>query len=93
MNRHVVELFGIPRQLAGAPEVELELPAGATLLEAVAALGGKVPGLVGRVIAEDGTSLIEPYALNLNGRAFVPSLEVRLRPGDRIVLMTRSAGG
>lgn len=93
MSRYIVELFGIPRQLARATEVELELPPGATFGEAVAALGRKVPALMGRVIAEDGTSLIEPYALNLNGRAFVQSLEVRLGAGDRIVLMTRSAGG
>ena len=93
MNRYVVELFGIPRQLARAPEVELELPPGATLLEAVAALSRKVPALVGRVVAENGSSLIEPYALNLNGRAFVQSLDIKLSAGDRIVLMTRSAGG
>ena len=93
MSRYVVELFGIPRQLARAPEIELELPSGATLVQAVAALGRKVPALVGRVITEDGTSLIEPYALNLNGRAFVESLEAKLAAGDRIVLMTRSAGG
>jgi len=92
MSKYVVELFGIPRQLAGAREVELDLPAGVALSEAVAALGSKVPALVGRVIAEDG-ALIEPYALNLNGRAFVQSLEVRLKAGDHIVLMTRSAGG
>lgn len=93
MSRYIVELFGIPRQLAGAREVELELPSGATLSEAVAALGRKVPALMGRVIAEGGTSLIEPYALNLNGRAFVQSLEVKIGASDRIVLMTRSAGG
>jgi molybdopterin converting factor small subunit len=93
VSRYTVEFLGIPRQLAGAREVELELPPGATLLEAVAALRKEVPALVGRVIAEDGTSLIEPYALNLNGRAFVQGLDIKLSGGDRIVLMTRSAGG
>jgi len=91
--RYVVELFGVPRRLAEATEVELDLPENAVLRDAVQALSREAPALLGRVIAEQGDRLVEPYALNLNGRNFAADLGQRLAPGDRILIMLPAAGG
>jgi len=92
-TRYVVELFGPPRRLARAAEVELHLPDGAVLRDALQALGREAPALLGCVLAEDGGRLVEPYALNLNGRHFASDLGQRLVPGDRILIMLPAAGG
>jgi len=88
-----VELFGIARLLARTSATALTLPAGATLSDAFAALAEKLPALVGRVISADRTRLVDGYACNLNGLAFVRTPTVEVNPGDRLVILSADAGG
>ena len=88
-----VELFGIARLLARTSAIALALPAGATFSDAFAALAEKLPALVGRVISADRTRLVEGYACNLNGLAFVRTPTAGVSPGDSLVILSADAGG
>ena len=88
-----VELFGIARLLARTSVIALALPAAATLSDAFAALAEKLPVLVGRVISADRTRLVEGYACNLNGLAFVRTPTALVNPGDSLVILSADAGG
>ena len=88
-----VELFGVPRLLAQTTEVPLTLPAGATCSHVFSALAEKLPMLVGRVISPDRRRLVDGYACNVNGLEFVRSESSRVKPGDRIVILSADAGG
>jgi molybdopterin-guanine dinucleotide biosynthesis protein A len=88
-----VELFGVAQILARTREVSLALPAGATISDAFAALAEKLPALVGHVISPDRTRLVDGYACNVNGLAFVRNAATAVDPGDRIVILSADAGG
>jgi molybdopterin-guanine dinucleotide biosynthesis protein A len=88
-----VELFGIARLLARTSVIALALPAAATLSDAFAALAEKLPVLVGRVISADRTRLVDGYACNLNGLAFVRTPTAVVNPGDSLVILSADAGG
>jgi molybdopterin-guanine dinucleotide biosynthesis protein A len=88
-----VELFGIARLVARTSAIALALPAGATFSDAFAALAEKLPVLVGRVISADRTRLIDGYACNLNGLAFIRTPTAVVNPGDSLVILSADAGG
>lgn len=88
-----VELFGIARLLARTSSIALTLPARATLSDAFAALAEKLPALVGRVISADRTRLVDGYACNLNGLAFVRTPTAEVNPGDSLIILSADAGG
>ncbi len=88
-----VELYGTARLLARTPAMALALPAGATLSDAFAALAEKLPALVGRVISADRTRLVDGYACNVNGLAFVRTPAALVNPGDSLVILSADAGG
>ena len=83
-----MEFFGIPRLRAG--RAELSLPA-ATLAEVLAAIERECPGLTGR-LRENGR-LSPHYLLSINGERFVKDINQRMKPGDRILLLSADAGG
>lgn len=74
--------FALYRDLAGAAETELTLPAGSTAAAAVAALRARGGGL---------GALPEEPVVALN-RAFA-TLDVRLADGDELALLPPLAGG
>lgn len=82
-----VEFLGIPRERAGISEIELEA---ATLGEVLGELSARCPGL-SELITADG--LHPSLAANLNGDAFVKSLDTRLAAGDRLLILSADAGG
>jgi molybdenum cofactor guanylyltransferase len=88
-----VELFGVARLLARTTEVSLALPAGATFSDAFAALAEQLPALVGHVISPDRRRLVDGYACNVNGLAFVRTTAAAVNPGDSIVILSADAGG
>jgi molybdopterin converting factor small subunit len=88
-----VELFGVARLLARTSEVSLALPAGATFADAFAALAEQLPVLVGQVISPDRTRLVDGYACNVNGLAFVRTPTAVVNPGDSLVILSADAGG
>ena len=91
--RCTIELFGVARLVTGTSEVSLELQRDATFSLLFAALGERLPALVGRVIAPDRTRLIDGYACNVNGREFVRSPDTRVHRGDNIAILSADAGG
>ncbi len=72
-----IRLFAVLRERAGAGEVTLDLPAGARVGDAVAALGEMVAGL--------------PLVMAVN-REYAPSDRV-LDPGDELALIPPVSGG
>ena len=88
-----VELFGVARLLAKTKEVSLSLPQEPTLSHVILALSERLPVLVGRVINLAGNSLSAGYACNINGLDFVRNPAAKVKPGDKIFLLSADAGG
>jgi len=96
-----VELLGLSRLVTGQREVTLDLDGEATYRDVVRELGEKYPALIGNVIQSDKENLQAPNIFNLNARQMIQfkQMENRLADdlhpseGDRIILMSMSAGG
>lgn len=87
-----VELFGVAQLFAGERQLSFVLAPGATLRELFAALAERVPALASSVVAPGG-ALVEGYACNVNGLAFVRSPDTPVAPGDAVVILSADAGG
>jgi len=90
-----VELFGLSRLIAREKEITLTLEEGATFRDVVRALVRKYPEMVGDVVQADGETMQAPNILNLDGRRMIQphQMDERISDGDRIILMSMSAGG
>ncbi len=88
-----VELFGTARLAAGRRELAIELIGEPKAGDIVAAIAEACPALVGNVIDESGTALLDSHVLNVNGTAFVDGDTISLSPGDRLLLFSSQAGG
>ena len=93
MNRCIVQLFGLPREVTELREVEVELKDGASLGDIIAALRREIPALEGHVIRAGENRLTEHCAFNINGRFYLDDREIQLQDGDRIALLTLATGG
>jgi molybdopterin converting factor small subunit len=83
-----IELFGIARARAGREALEVEAR---NLGEAIRALAAACPGVVPEVVA--GGRLTDAYLASLNGERFVKNAELRLAPGDTLLILGAQAGG
>ncbi|MET0502822.1 MAG: NTP transferase domain-containing protein [Candidatus Binatia bacterium] len=88
-----VELFGMAQLLAKTKAVSLALPQEATLAEVFAALAERLPILVGRVITPQKNRLVGGCACNVNGLEFVRNPTVKVKTGDRVLILSADAGG
>lgn len=90
-----VELFGLPRLIAGEKEITLRLEQDATFRDVVRTLARRYPDMIGDVVQADGETLQAPNILNLDGRRMIQAhqMDELLSAGDRIILMSMSAGG
>ena len=90
-----LELFGVSRLVAGVKEIALELEESATFRDVVRLLVTRYPGMIGDVVQPDGESLQPPNIFNLNARRMIQADQMGdvLSDGDRIILMSMSAGG
>jgi molybdopterin converting factor small subunit len=96
-----VELLGLSRLVIGQREVTLDLDSEATYRDVVRELGETYPALVGNVIQSDKENLQAPNIFNLNARQMIQAKQMENRlvdelhpsEGDRIILMSMSAGG
>lgn len=88
-----IELYGIPKEITTERKVEVGLEEGASLAGVIAALRRKIPSLDGTVFLRGEDRLSEFYAFNINGRFYIDDKDVRVHPGDRIALLSLSAGG
>ena len=90
-----LELFGLSRIAAGTKELSLELEEGTTFRDIVRLLSVKYPDMIGNVINPDHETLHPPNIFNLNVKRMIRPNQMDECPsdGDRIVLMSISAGG
>jgi molybdopterin converting factor small subunit len=90
-----VEFFGLSRLATGAKETTLDLKEVATFRDVVRLLATEYPKLLENVIKPDGETLQYPNRFNLNARQMIQPNQMDEGPndGDRIVLMSVSAGG
>ncbi len=84
-----VELFGVPRILAGAAAVDV---AGATLGDAAVALLAACPALAGAVIDPATGWLARGYTFVV-GERFTRDPDRPLAPGATVLLVSSVAGG
>ncbi len=87
-----VEMFGLS-PFAQTNSTQVEVPEQATVQQVVAALAEKMPALVGHVIQPDGKNLIENYGFYINSLFISDDHDLRLKPGDRVVLILLATGG
>ena len=90
-----VELLGLSRFAAGVKEITLDLEEGTTFRDIVRMLGTRYPAMIGNVIQPDGETLQTPNIFNLNAKRMIQASQMDDSPsdGDRIILMSISAGG
>ena len=90
-----VEFLGLSRLAAGAREITLDLEESTTFRDIVRTLGARYPKMIGNVIQPDGETLQLPNIFNLNARQMIKASQTDDSPsdGDRIILMSISAGG
>jgi molybdopterin converting factor small subunit len=88
-----VEFLGPARLLAGVKQAPLEVNVDARLRDLIPLLAKRFPTLVGPVLDLERQRLVDGYIFNVNGRTFAPTLDVRLDPEDRVLLLANAAGG
>lgn len=90
-----VDFLGLSRLAAGVKEIALDLEEGTTFRDIVRTLGTRYPKMIGNVIQPDGETLQTPNILNLNAKRMIQVSQMDDSPsdGDRIILMSISAGG
>ncbi len=88
-----VELFGPARLAAGIRDVILPLPAETRVDALVRALADACPALREGVLDVAGGIAGEGYILNRNGREFLSRPEMRVAPGDHLLLLSSAVGG
>ena len=84
-----VELFGVPRLLAGRRSLRV---AGGALGEVAAALGAACPALRGRVLHPETGWLLDGYTFVADGR-FTRDPACPLTPASAVLLVSSVAGG
>jgi hypothetical protein len=87
-----VELFGMPRLVAGARAVEVDWSPGMTLADVPARLVAACPALRSSVLDARG-ELATGLLFNLNGRDFVRDPTTSLHPEDTLLLLAADPGG
>ena len=87
-----VELLGPARLQAGLKHLSVEITTPTTIPELIFALAEACPALVGPVLDLTRGRLAEGHVLNRNGRDFLKDRDL-IQPGDRLLLMSSSAGG
>jgi molybdopterin converting factor small subunit len=90
-----LEFFGLSRLAAGTKKLKLDLEEGTTFRDLVRLLGTRYPKMMENVIGPDGETLHPPNIFNVNAKQMIKPDQMDQCPddGDRIVLMSVSAGG
>ena len=82
-----VEFFGVPRERAGVPELEVHAD---TLGQMLGMLAARMPSL-SEIIRDD--RLHPAFVANLNGDRFVTDPGTPLRVDDSVLILSADAGG
>jgi hypothetical protein len=92
-SRCYVELLGPARLAGGVKALALDIRGAITIAELLSRLATACPALVGSVLDPERGVLVEGHILNRNGRDFLKDPADVICPGDRLLLMSSSAGG
>ena len=85
-----VEFYGIARQRAGVPAVELAT-SGATLNQVLLEVAAQLP-VFGQACIASGT-LAATLAANLDGERFISDPATPIRNGQSLLILSADAGG
>lgn len=88
-----VEFFGVARARTGREAVVLEVPAGATLGDALERLAAVLPELVGPVLEGGGRGLAPGSIVSFDGERFTRDAATPLVEGKPLLLLPASSGG
>ena len=91
MSSIVVEFFGIARQRAQVPSIEIPVDGPIAIFEVLQLLSERIPSLVPDCIVDLRPS--DYCALNVNGDQFVTDYKLSLQPADRLLFLSADAGG
>ena len=93
--RVCVEFLGLSRLITKVKTRDFELKERATFQDLVHLLGSTYPAMIGDVIQSNGEALQAPNIFNLDGKRMIQHNQMQdsLDDGDRVVLMSMSAGG
>lgn len=83
-----VEFFGVPRLRAGVATCAVQAR---TAGDAMRAVSVELPTLSRDVLANGWVA--PAFLLSLNGERFVTDRNIKLCPGDRLILLAADAGG
>jgi molybdopterin converting factor small subunit len=86
-------MYGLPHEITELRAVEVEVNEGAGMAEIISAMKSQVPSLEGPVIRSGENRLEEQYKFNLNGYFYFDGMDFKIKPGDRIALLTPATGG
>ena len=87
-----IELLGVARLLARREAVEVPVEGSVPLTQLLQRLGGELPALVGTVVTHDG-ALLGGHVLSRDGAELIRDADAPIHPGDRLLLLSTSAGG
>jgi molybdopterin converting factor small subunit len=85
-----VEFYGLARQRAGVPALELDLK-GQTLGGVLAELAAQLPVFGRECIA--GGQLTDALSANLDGQRFISDPKTPVRDGQSLLILSADAGG
>ena len=91
MSSVVIEFYGIARERAQRPSVEIATDGPVSLSSLLTELSERLPVLVPDCITDGRLSVC--CAANINGDRFVTDAAEPIQPKDRLLLLSADAGG
>jgi molybdopterin converting factor small subunit len=91
----LIELNGMPREIAGGETIEVTVPAGATYAGVVAGLAALKPELVGILIDQDGRTFLSSNMFIRDGDMAQPAMLMEEQPkdGEHLSIISPITGG
>jgi hypothetical protein len=87
-----IELLGVARVLARCDWATVSVPGTVSLAQVLRSLAREFPALVGTALSEEG-ALLGGHVLSRNGTDLLRDPAEPIHPGDRLLLLSTSAGG
>jgi hypothetical protein len=90
-----IEFTGLAKSIAGASEVQLDIPGGSTYRDLIRMLAGKYPAMIGILIAPNAENFLSSTMFVVNGDLAFPAMIIDESPkeNEHIHLMSVITGG